>query len=122
MAITGKNIASVLDKDSIIDAAVEISAKKLGIALVKSTSGKIVGVLSDGDLRRAIRSSNDLKAELVKNHMSKQFMTVKTNSLAIDALRIMEDKKILSVVVKNPKEKNYVGLLTMHSLLESGIV
>jgi CBS domain-containing protein len=51
--------------------------------------------LSDGDLRRAIRSSNDLKAELVKNHMSKQFMTVKTNSLAIDALRIMEDKKNL---------------------------
>ena len=122
LAITGKNIASVLDKDSIIDAAVEISAKKLGIALVKSTSGKIVGVLSDGDLRRAIKSSHDLKAELVKNHMSKEFMTVKTNSLAIDALRIMEDKKILSVVVKNPKEKNYVGLLTMHSLLESGIV
>jgi len=122
LAITGNNIASILEKDSIIDAAVEISAKKLGIALVKSTTGKIVGVLSDGDLRRAIKSSNDLQAELVKNHMSKQFMTVKTDSLAIDALRIMEDKKILSVVVKDPKEKNYAGLLTMHSLLESGIV
>lgn len=122
LAITKNKLAIVLLEDSIIDASIEISAKKLGIALVQNDNGNIVGVLSDGDLRRAIKSSKNLNAEKVKTHMSKNFTTVKSNSLAIDSLRIMEDKKILSVVVKNNKQKEYVGLLTMHALLEYGIL
>ncbi|MEK9649591.1 MAG: KpsF/GutQ family sugar-phosphate isomerase [Gammaproteobacteria bacterium] len=122
LAITGKDIAIVLSCDSIIDAAIEITEKKLGIALVKGSNGRIIGVFSDGDLRRAVKSSNNLHSAQVRNHMSKHFVTVKRNSLAMDALKIMENKKILSVVVKDSKDKNYIGLLTMHSLLESGIV
>ena len=122
LAITGSKIALVYAQDSIIDAAIVISEKKLGIALVKDANGKIIGVLSDGDLRRAIKSSNDIKTELVSKHMSKKFMTVRSNSLAIDALRVMEEKKILTVVVKDAKTKDYFGILTMHSLLESSIL
>ncbi len=108
------NLNTILDK-----ALIEITKKNLGITLVTNKS-KIVGIFTDGDLRRCINKKIDIQKTKIKDVMTKNFKTINSNALAVDAAKIMEENKIFTLVVL---EKNrYIGVLSMHDLIEARIL
>ena len=115
------NSTPVVSKDaSLKDALIEITEKKLGITLV-ADGKKIIGIFTDGDLRRCLNQEKDLKSTSIGTVMTKNFKSIAHDALAIDAAEIMEKNKIFTLVVTETKD-NTIGIITMHQLLESGII
>ena len=105
---------TILDK-----ALIEITKKNLGITLVKNKS-KVVGIFTDGDLRRCITKKINIQKTMIKDVMTKNFITINSESLAVDAAKIMEKNKIFTLVVID-KDKD-VGVISMHDLIEARIL
>ena len=120
IAIMSDEAPIVLENASLKDALMEVTNKKLGLTLV-SNGKKIVGIFTDGDLRRCLNQEQDLANTTIGSVMTKRFKTIPHDSLAIDAAEIMEKNKIFNLVVIGAKE-NVSGIITMHQLLESGII
>ena len=120
IAIMGNNTPVVSKDASLKDALIEITEKKLGITLV--TDGKkIIGIFTDGDLRRCLNQEKDLLKTSIGTVMTNNFKSIAHDALAIDAAEIMEKNKIFTLVVTQT-EDNSRGIITMHQLLESGII
>lgn len=117
---TGEHIPVVQQDKSIMEALTEITAKGFGITAVVGDSGKLVGVFTDGDLRRAVDSSDNIKALKLISVMGEHPVSVPANQLAAEALRIMEQKKIMAVFVVNEQQKP-IGVIHMHDMLRSGL-
>ena len=115
------NNTPVVSKDATLkDALIEITEKKLGITLV--TDGKkIIGIFTDGDLRRCLNQEKDLLKTSIGTVMTGNFKSIAHDALAIDAAEIMEKNKIFTLVVTQT-EDSPSGIITMHQLLESGII
>ena len=106
--------------DTILDnALIEITKKNLGITLV-SNKTKIVGIFTDGDLRRCINNKIDIHKTQIKEVMTKDFKTISSDSLAVDAAEMMEKNKIFTLVVMD--KRKYVGVISMHDLIEARIL
>ena len=113
-AVPRVSSSTILDK-----ALIEITKKNLGITLVTYKS-KVVGIFTDGDLRRCITKKIDIQKTMIKNVMTKKFKTIDSESLAVDAAKIMEKNKIFTlVVIEKGKE---VGVISMHDLIEARIL
>ena len=106
--------STILDK-----ALIEITKKNLGITLVSENS-RIVGIFTDGDLRRCINKKIDIHKTKINDVMTKKFKTVNSEALAVDAAKMMEKNKIFSLVVL--EKSKYVGVVTMHDLIEARIL
>ena len=120
IAIMDNNAPVVLEDASLKDALIEITDKKLGITMV-SNGKKITGIFTDGDLRRCLHEEKDLAHTLIGSVMTASYKCIAHDSLAIDAAEIMEKNKIFTLVV-NDDLGNARGVITMHQLLESGII
>ena len=121
IATIGEMTPIVNELTSLKDTLIVISEKKLGLTLVEAR-GEIVGVFTDGDLRRCLNNDVDIESTNIKEIMTANFKSIFSDDLAIDAAEIMEKNKILSLVVKSHEgEKSEFGIITMHQLLESGI-
>ena len=118
---SGKSIPLVNDETILSDALLEISEKKLGLTLIQNKSKKVIGIFTDGDLRRCLGEKRDINNTKIDEVMTKNFIKVSENTLAIDAAKIMEENKIFSLVVTN-NYKKVIGVITMHSLIESRIL
>ena len=101
------------------DALIEVSNKGLGITLVKNKT-KVIGIFTDGDLRRCLNEKIDINKTKIKDVMTKNFKTIGSNALAVDAAKIMEENKIFTLVVMS-KGKN-VGVISMHDLITARIL
>ena len=101
------------------DVVLTMTNKTFGTAAVTSADGKLVGIVTDGDLRRHMRKgSGDLFAMSAADVMTKQPKTIAPNVLAAEALRRMNESKITAMfVVENEKP---VGIIRMHDILRSG--
>jgi arabinose-5-phosphate isomerase len=119
---TGKSIPVVSETTSLLDAIVEMSNKCFGLLIVvKSTDLKtVIGVLSDGDLRRIIDKRLDVNATPLVNIITKNFKFISSDELAIEAINIMEKNKILALPVIN--NQKIVGIFNMHDLLKAGLL
>ncbi len=102
------------------DTLIEISSKGLGVALVVEKK-RLVGIFTDGDLRRTLNQVKDPLDKKIENYMTKRTKTILKNKLAIDALDIMQKNKIYSIAVVDSK-KVPVGIIRMHDLVEAGLV
>ena len=120
IAIMDNNTPVVSKDASLKDALIEITEKKLGITLV-ADGKKIIGIFTDGDLRRCLNQEKDLIKTSIGTVMTKNFKSIAHDALAIDAAEIMEKNKIFTLVVTHTKD-NASGIITMHQLLESGII
>ena len=100
--------------------AMEISQKKLGMAIIIDENDNLQGIFTDGDLRRAIDNNHDIYHTTIDKVMSANCSTITPSTLAIDALNIMQDKKITSLIVISP-EDNPIGIVHMHDLLKAGV-
>ena len=119
LAISGNKVPCVEIDSSIKDTILEITSKKLGMALVVNNK-EVVGIFTDGDLRRALNQEIDIENNSVSSVMTKKFISISENDLAIDAATLMEKNKIFTLNVLNQKKQPSV--ITMHQLLEFGII
>ena len=117
--IDTKSLPKVDASDLMKDVIIEISNKMLGIAVVIEKN-KIIGVITDGDLRRQLLKSQDISKVKANEIMSKNPKIINKNALATEALLIMKTNKISQLIVA---EKNkYVGVLHIQSLIKEGII
>tara|TARA_B110000858_G_scaffold192456_1_gene243228 strand:+ start:83 stop:1051 length:969 start_codon:yes stop_codon:yes gene_type:complete len=101
--------------------AIDVITKfNYGIVISLTKEKKILGIFTDGDLRRTLRKHNDISSLQLYKVMTKKSVTVSKNIMAVEALNIMENKQITSLIVIND-DKTVVGLLTLNQLLKSGI-
>ena len=119
LAISGNKVPCVEIDSSIKDTILEITSKKLGMALVLNNK-EVVGIFTDGDLRRALNQEIDIENNSVSSVMTKEFISISENDLAIDAATLMENNKIFTLNVLNQNKQPSV--ITMHRLLEFGIL
>ena len=111
----------VVSRDmTLSDTLIEISSKGLGVALVVEEK-RLVGIFTDGDLRRTLNQVKDPLNKKIENYMTKRTKTILKNKLAIEALDIMQKNKIYSIAVVDSK-KVPVGIIRMHDLVEAGLV
>ena len=113
-------IPKVLPQASIRDVIIEISAKRLGATAVVDSDNNLLGIITDGDLRRMLQ-----KGTPVENLKAKDIMTVRPkitgkNELAVNAFNIMENNKITQLVVTDSGK--YLGMIHLHDILREGII
>lgn len=115
----GTEIPVVSPDTPVSKALYEITSKGLGMTTVQE-NGKLVGIFTDGDLRRAFDKDLDIRQLTIKDIMTAGGKFTSPNLLAAAALKQMEDNKITSLVVKEGDQ--VVGVLTMHNLLQAGVL
>jgi len=115
----GNEVPKVTSNTFLDEALIETSKKNLGITLVMNKS-KVVGIFTDGDLRRCINKKVNIQNTKIKDVMTKNFKTIEASSLAVDAAKIMEDNKIFTLVVFD--KNKYVGVISMHDLIDARIL
>ena len=118
---TGERLPCVTLGSPLRDALLEISRKGMGFTCVVEDSGRLVGVYTDGDLRRTLDQHGDLRALRVDDVMTRGGKRIHADMLAAEAVKIMEDNRITALAVVDDDERP-VGALHMHDLLISGVI
>jgi arabinose-5-phosphate isomerase len=122
---TGDAIPQVTEDTLVKDAIYEISSKKMGVTAVLNASGNLVGIISDGDLRRwmekTVQSGENLLTKTAKDIMTKKPKVIQQTALAAEAVAIMENNSITCLIVTNDSAKPE-GVIHLHDLLKSGVV
>jgi arabinose-5-phosphate isomerase len=117
--IKNNQVPKVNASDSVAKVIVEISERRLGVTAVLENE-KIVGIITDGDLRRMLSKTTDINHFTAKDIMGKNPKTVQENAMAIEALEKLETNSITQILVVDAKEK-YVGVVHLHDLIKEGI-
>jgi arabinose-5-phosphate isomerase len=102
-------------------AVLEISRKAMGMTAVLEPDGRVAGIFTDGDLRRALERTSDLRAVVIDQVMSPNPRTVRAGQLAVEAVRLMEEHRISQVLVVDDGGK-LVGALNMHDLFRAKVI
>ena len=106
---------------SLSEALLEMSQKGLGMTAVVNNQQQLVGVFTDGDLRRILDQRLDVHATAIATVMTANPVTITADVLAAQALKIMEDKKINGLIVVDAAQQP-IGALNMHDLLRAGVL
>lgn len=114
-------IPIVDQRTSLKDTLVEMTAKKLGVTTIVDENNELVGIFTDGDVRRALDMYDDIHKTPIEKVMSRQPKTITSDMLAAEALGIMEAHKITALVVAN-EHKQPVGIIHIHDILRAGVV
>ncbi len=120
-----ENISSVNKKPlvasttSIRHVIVEITEKMLGVTAVVENN-KIIGIITDGDLRRMLSKVDNFSNLTAKDIMSKNPKRIQANAMAVEALEVMETHEISQLLVE--KNGNYAGIVHLHDLIKEGII
>ena len=117
----GDEIPRVDENTSVRDSLLEISAKKLGMTTVTSADGTVLGIFTDGDLRRFLDDNRDIQNTPISTVMTASFKSITANALASEAAKIMQDNEIYTLVVKDEQDA-FCGIITMHDLLKANVV
>ncbi|WP_143735713.1 KpsF/GutQ family sugar-phosphate isomerase [Microbulbifer mangrovi] len=117
----GDELPQVAPETPLSTALLEMTSKGFGMTTVVDKGGHLLGVFTDGDLRRVIDQKQELDSATMDQVMSRRPKTVSAHTLAAEALRIMEDSKITALVVEDP-EHHPIGLLHMHDILRAGVI
>jgi len=114
-------IPSVTEIATLRDALLEMTRKKLGMTAIVDTQGRALGIFTDGDLRRTLDKSIDIHHTPIKILMNQQYKKISAESLAVDALNLMETHKITALLVLD-QQGILIGVIHMHDLLQAGVV
>lgn len=117
----GDELPQVSPATPLSRALLEMTSKGFGMTTVVDDEGQLLGVFTDGDLRRVIDQKFELDSATMEQVMSRRPKTVSAQTLAAEALRIMEDNKITALVVED-QENHPIGLLHMHDILRAGVI
>lgn len=117
----GQDIPSVTPDTLVKDALLEVTRKKLGMTAVVDEQKGLIGVFTDGDLRRVLDNETDFHATSIEEVMTSPGVRCQQGILAAEALNIMETKSINGLFVVDENDQ-VVGALNMHDLLKAGIM
>lgn len=117
---TGEQLPVVYAGVGIMTALVEMTAKKLGMTAVVGEQGELLGVFTDGDVRRLLERSINIETTQVDQVMTMDCQVVEQDILAAEAMQIMEKKQINALIVID-KKRCVIGALNMHDLIQAGI-
>jgi arabinose-5-phosphate isomerase len=113
-------VPAVFGSDSLQKTIIEMTTKRLGATAVLDDSNTLIGVITDGDLRRLLQRDVDLKTITAANMMSQHPKTIEADILAVEALKIMRELSISQLIVLD--NQKYVGMVHLHDLLKEGLV
>ncbi len=117
----GSAVPSVHIQASLQDALLEMSRKGLGMTAIVDDNHKAVGVFTDGDLRRAFENGIDINKTGIRDVMHANPQNISPEQLAVEAVEIMEQRKITALLVVN-QQGDLLGALNMHDLLIAKVV
>jgi len=118
---TGEEMPIVPITATLGDALVEMTGKGLGMTAIVENGWHVRGIFTDGDLRRALEKQVDIHSTMITEVMTAPCKTVMADSLAVDALSLMQSHKITALLVVNGQE-DLIGVLHMHDLLRARVV
>jgi arabinose-5-phosphate isomerase len=119
----GKAFPMVSEKTLMKEAVFEITSKRLGVTAVCDSDGHLVGVITDGDLRRALEKFSDLFNREASEVMTKNPKWIEKDALAAKAVQRMEEYSITSLFVFNKAgDRIPAGIIHLHDLLKAGVV
>jgi len=118
---TGDRIPKVRESAIITEALLEISRKGLGMTTIVDDKDQLLGIFTDGDLRRILDQRVDIHHTPISATMTRHCTTTSPETLAAEALKVMESKKINGLIAVN-KTQQVVGVFNMHDLLRAGVL
>ena len=117
--VSNNESPTVTPSTNVKDVIVEISKKRLGATAVIENN-EIIGVITDGDIRRMLENNNDISLLSAKDIMTKNPKTLNADAMAIDALSVLENFGITQILVVDDQKK-YIGIIHLHDLIKEGI-
>jgi len=118
---TGDTIPVVQTNDTLRDALLVMTEKGLGMTGIVNNEQKVLGIYTDGDLRRTLDKNIDVHTALIKDVMTANCKTIQSHLLAAEALTEMQQNKINAMLIVDDKNR-LIGALNMHDLLRAGVV
>jgi len=118
---TGDDMPQVHDTSTVSEAIVEMTEKRLGMTAVIDPDGRVSGVYTDGDLRRTLEKGLDPHTTPISGVMTRNGVSIRPDALAVDAVRLMQDRKIQGLLVIDGAGE-LQGVLNFHDLLQAGVV
>ncbi len=118
--IAGNEKPQVLPETTLKEVIVEITAKRLGVTAVVNTEGGVLGIITDGDLRRMLEKTDDIRSLTAADILSAHPKMIAPAVLAVEALEMLRQNDISQLVVA--EEGKYLGILHLHDLVREGIV
>jgi len=116
----GDEIPIVFEKDKLATGLIEMSEKALGMTAVLNSDNELVGIFTDGDLRRTLENKVDIQNTYMQEVMSKDPYIMNTETLAYNAVAIIQEMKITSLLVV--EDKTVIGALNIHDLFRAGVM
>ena len=117
---TGDRLPVVSDQALIKDALLEVSRKGLGMTAIIDKDQQLIGIFTDGDLRRLLDNLVDIHTTTIGEVMTRNPATISADVLAAEGLKMLEDRKISGLLVTD--NGKLVGALNMHDLLKAGVM
>jgi arabinose-5-phosphate isomerase len=117
----GDEVPAVGQDATLADAVLEISRKRLGMTAVVAPPRRIVGIFTDGDLRRTLESGADIRATRIEEVMTRNPRTISPDALAAEAVESMEQHKITQLAVADA-DGQLVGALNIHDLFRAKVI
>ncbi len=117
---SGDRLPVVSTNSPLKDVIVEMTTKRFGATCVLTDDGTLAGIITDGDLRRLLKSEKKIWNLYARDIMTKQPFTISSGELALQAYRILTEYSIMQIVVVN-EARQPVGIVHLHDLLEAGI-
>lgn len=117
---TGDAVPRVESGTKLSNAIVEMTQKGMGLTTVLNEKKQLLGIFTDGDLRRAVNNGIDLHDTIIDTIMTTKCKTIHEKMLAAEAIAVMETYKITSLVIVND-QNNPIGAINMHDLLRAGV-
>ena len=118
----GDQIPLVHEETPMKEALFEITSKRLGVTGVVDSQGKLVGVITDGDLRRGLERKGDIFSLLARELMTREPKTIPAETLAAEAVAVMEQYPITSLFVLDNGGEQPIGVVHLHDLVKAGVV
>jgi arabinose-5-phosphate isomerase len=118
---SGAEVPSIMDSAWVRDALLEMTEKKLGMTAVVDQNNQVVGVFTDGDLRRMLEKDLHINTTKIAEVMTPSCSVISANVLAAEAMKVMQQKKINALLIVDEHNK-LSGALNMHDLIRAGIV
>jgi arabinose-5-phosphate isomerase len=118
---TGAAIPLVPIGATFSEAVLEISRKGMGMTAIVEDGERLAGIFTDGDLRRALERIGDLRAVAIRDVMTRDPSTIGPDQLAVEAVKLMEDRKISQLPVVD-SGRRLVGALNMHDLMRAKVI
>lgn len=118
--VSGSDIPTVTPTAALADAIVEMTQKGLGMTTIASDDRQLLGIFTDGDLRRAVKNGIDLRATPLTEAMTADARTIHQELLAAEAMALMERHQISALVVVDD-QNTIIGIVTLLALLKAGL-